>query len=340
MNEARNDDMSPPAVSQLPDHPYTDVEVSFSLDRKDSNDAGKKEETREQLKRLILQEEEHYLWKGKNSDFAAAAIWERPEEEISDNDSDCCEEEEFSRASLAATCSGTTPPPGEEERPENNDEEEEEEENHFQWRSQMLEWSFQVIDQFGIDREVVAVAFNIFDRYVAKESSGHPFTIEDYQLLSMTSLFVAVKILGSYPRKISIKALVAMSRGYYCEDDIRHTELDLLGVLGWRVNPPTALAFCRLFAELLDLSDLDTICRHVTEKAVNEPLLLGKKSCHVGLAVVLYAARCAGHQTSDFVFSKSLRGIIGFEANDEFDRVTRIVERMGTNNNNNTTASL
>jgi hypothetical protein len=151
------------------------------------------------------------------------------------------------------------------------------------WRSQMYDWSCLVCDTFSIDREVAAVSFSILDRYVAKEDaeSKNPITRSDFQLFSMTSLYLAIKILEPYPRKLGVEALVDMSRGFYSKEDITSTENDILTSLNWLVNPPTSLAFSRLYWELLPASDVTERMQHasaaLTEMAIVDGFFLSIK---------------------------------------------------------------
>jgi lipoyl(octanoyl) transferase len=164
------------------------------------------------------------------------------------------------------------------------------------WREQMFQWACTVVDTFGIDREIVLVAFNILDRYVAKEtkSSHLPILREDFQLFSMVSLFIAVKIFESTCR-ISVRALEEMSRGFYPEAIICETEQDMLESLDWRVNPPSPMAYCRLLLEMLPGSttvsnQFQTTCQNLSEMAVSDACFLKAKASHVGLSAFLLSA--------------------------------------------------
>lgn len=164
------------------------------------------------------------------------------------------------------------------------------------WREQMFHWACTVVDTFGIDREIVLVAFNILDRYVAKEtrSSNLPILREDFQLFSMVSLFIAVKIFESSCR-ISVRALEEMSRGFYPEEIICETEQDMLDSLNWNVNPPTPLAYCRLLLDLLPesttvSSQFQTTCQNLSEMAVADGCFVKSKASHVGLAAFMLSA--------------------------------------------------
>lgn len=81
-----------------------------------------------------------------------------------------------------------------------------------EWRTKICQWSFKVIDHFGMDREVVSVAINLLDRFLLKcdklsnneEATslfcscaccgGQGVDSRTFQLAAMTSLFVAFKV--------------------------------------------------------------------------------------------------------------------------------------------------
>jgi hypothetical protein len=90
----------------------------------------------------------------------------------------------------------------------------------------------------------------------------------------MCSLYTAVKI--HEPEVMSSELVSTLSRGAHSPQQVEAMELMILRALGWRVNPPTALSYIRLFLDLLppalmqpDLkSSLYEICKFQTELAV------------------------------------------------------------------------
>jgi hypothetical protein len=170
------------------------------------------------------------------------------------------------------------------------------------WRRQMCSWAYDAVDTFELDRELVAFAFDILDRYIATEAkSDCVITREDFQLFSMTCLYTAIKILEP-TRKLSMAALIGMSRGYYCAEDIAETEMEILETLEWRVNPPTALTFV---GELLSSSQVPAkviaSCRDHTEMAVMDEYFVPHKASTVAVAAVLAAARQHDYPSEDIM---------------------------------------
>lgn len=125
------------------------------------------------------------------------------------------------------------------------------------WRRKLCEWCYEVVDHFGFDREVVSIALNFLDRAVAAKAASQSIAKKDFQLLAVTSLYIAIKTHGQTEnfdgprRKLKIEAFVQLSRGVFSVDTIEETERQILKDLKWRVNPPTNLRFISYFLRLL-----------------------------------------------------------------------------------------
>eukprot|EP00549_Striatella_unipunctata_P025504 CAMPEP_0118698052 /NCGR_PEP_ID=MMETSP0800-20121206/14949_1 /TAXON_ID=210618 ORGANISM="Striatella unipunctata, Strain CCMP2910" /NCGR_SAMPLE_ID=MMETSP0800 /ASSEMBLY_ACC=CAM_ASM_000638 /LENGTH=221 /DNA_ID=CAMNT_0006597755 /DNA_START=250 /DNA_END=915 /DNA_ORIENTATION=- len=70
-----------------------------------------------------------------------------------------------------------------------------------------------------------------------------------YQLASMTALYTSIKI--NEPEVMDPNLLASISKGAITSNDIVIMEREMLKALEWRMQPPTAAAFCRLFVSLL-----------------------------------------------------------------------------------------
>lgn len=115
------------------------------------------------------------------------------------------------------------------------------------WRRKICEWSFEVVDHFGFDREVVSIALNYLDRHVANASESKPISRRGFQLVAVTALFLAIKVhgetdpVGGTRRKLKIGAFVELSRGLFSVETLENMEQEILTSLSWRVNPPTTV---------------------------------------------------------------------------------------------------
>jgi hypothetical protein len=156
----------------------------------------------------------------------------------------------------------------------------------------MCAWAYTVCESFGFDPSLVPVSFNILDRYLAKELlSEVAITHQDFQLFSMTALFVAIKI-NEPEVKLSVEALVDMSRGYFCHTDFEETELDMLEALHWKVMPPIPEHFLVEFRKLFPKasSGLVSRSRTIIHCAVSDSFFVPHKASYLALAAMMIAA--------------------------------------------------
>eukprot|EP00977_Amphora_coffeiformis_P029463 scaffold40835_cov191-Amphora_coffeaeformis.AAC.1 len=204
------------------------------------------------------------------------------------------------------------------------------------WRKQMCSWAFTVVKNFDIDKETVSVAFNMLDRYVVHEEKipGAPeITREDYQLFAMTALYIAVKVLEPYPRKIAVDALVVMSRDFYSGDDITHTEREMLKALNWNINPPTVLTFARNFMKSMenecDKLEMERICSLLSERIVADSFFVPLKDSVIGLACMMHATQLMG-LPDDYVKQNFLEQVHRVVSLDDAAFLEAILERLDT----------
>jgi lipoyl(octanoyl) transferase len=127
------------------------------------------------------------------------------------------------------------------------------------WRQMICEWSYEVVDHFGFDREVVSIAISYLDRVIANATQKTGVSVEQktFQLVAVTTLSLAIKLHGMVdasegaPSNISISAFVKLSRGLFTIETLEAAERTILATLEWHVNPPTTLAFIVSLLRLL-----------------------------------------------------------------------------------------
>mmetsp|Transcript_26857 Transcript_26857/g.30697 ORF Transcript_26857/g.30697 Transcript_26857/m.30697 type:complete len:346 (+) Transcript_26857:222-1259(+) len=127
------------------------------------------------------------------------------------------------------------------------------------WRRKICEWSFEVVDHFGFDREVVSIALDFLDRVVANETvpSGITMNRREFQLIAVTCLYLAIKLHGETDtiegprRKLKIQAFVELSRGLFSTKILEEKELEILKMLDWKVNPPSTVRIVSTLLRLL-----------------------------------------------------------------------------------------
>jgi hypothetical protein len=129
-----------------------------------------------------------------------------------------------------------------------------------EWRLKIAEWSYEVVDFFSFDREVVAIALNYIDRFMVcdnKSKTSKPVGKREYQLLTLTSLYLAIKLHGdpsdavSAGKRLSLRVFVDLSQNRFTGADIEQMELNILESLRWRVHPPMSITFVKCFLQFL-----------------------------------------------------------------------------------------
>lgn len=118
------------------------------------------------------------------------------------------------------------------------------------WRVSMCGWMYHVVDTHDLERELVAVALAYMDRYLS--TCAPAITRRDlHRLVGMASLYIAVKVYGHQGRSLELASLARLSRGLFTEKHILTVEKSMLGVLQWRMHPPTPLSYLVLLVQLL-----------------------------------------------------------------------------------------
>ena len=168
------------------------------------------------------------------------------------------------------------------------------------WREKICEWCYQVVDHYDYNREVVSVAMNYLDRYLATRTVNRRI----FQLAAMTALYLAIKLFE--PGKLKMSSLIDLSRGYFLAEHIVTMEDSMLQSLKWYVHPPTSFAFCRDFMRLVsgDIAprarhDVNELARFMTELSVCDYWFIEKKPSSIALAALINAIELQGPRKVD-----------------------------------------
>ena len=132
-----------------------------------------------------------------------------------------------------------------------------------EWRSRICEWNYQVVDRYGLDREIVAVAMSYLDRHMSTRTVK--VDARSFQMAAMATLHLAIKLYAPTPAKLSISHFASLGRGEFTVEEIAAFEKVVLESLDWQVHPPTPQAFCHDFMRLVPHQVADQTRRDMTE---------------------------------------------------------------------------
>ena len=123
-------------------------------------------------------------------------------------------------------------------------------------RQQLVDWCFAIIDACKFQRETVAIAVNLFDRFLSIPSQKSITALQDkreLQLLAVTSLYIGIKI----NERVAFPSTFfeTISNGGYSFQEIEETERIMLRGLRWRINGPTLFQIAMHILSLLNLQE-------------------------------------------------------------------------------------
>jgi len=163
-------------------------------------------------------------------------------------------------------------------------------------RLKIVDWCYSISDHYNLDRECVAIAMEMVDRFLSKPSHFSYDVLTErnkFQLLAMAALNIAIKT----TQKIVVGCdfLAASSLGMYSVEDIEVMEMNILEGLSWRVCAPTSIQMAHYIVSLLlphvDLPELtwgwilDEV-RYQTEHAVRDYYLSTKRPSTLAVAAI------------------------------------------------------
>lgn len=120
------------------------------------------------------------------------------------------------------------------------------------WRERVATWLYDVVDYLEVPRDVVFVAMNILDRYVAIGRENCISDKKQYELASITSMFLAVRLAGSVT--LSVPSLLQLSSTDLQAKDVMAMAGRMLGTLSWDHRVVTPSAFVKSMLGLFNSS--------------------------------------------------------------------------------------
>lgn len=201
------------------------------------------------------------------------------------------------------------------------------------WREKICEWSYQVVDHFDFNREIVAISLSYLDRFLATRQVNKKI----FQLAAMTTLYLAIKLFES--RSLQMTSLIELSRGYFTVDHIATMEATILRSLSWHVHPPTTLALTRHLIQLLPIEcdrslrhDIMELSRFLSELSVCDYFFVTRKPSSVALATLMNAmdgmdyVRISKEQRQKFIYNLFTLGHLDCYSDEVHECRTRLRE--------------
>lgn len=122
-------------------------------------------------------------------------------------------------------------------------------------RRQLVDWCFSVVDICNFQRDTVVAAFGLLDRFLSIPSECSARALKEpseYQLLAITSLYIAIKMNESVSVGSTFFSSVLSKDGYSIKD-IEETEKVILWGLSWHLNAPSTLEVAMQILSVLDV---------------------------------------------------------------------------------------
>lgn len=112
-------------------------------------------------------------------------------------------------------------------------------------RSVLYDWLIEVCDVYHLHRETYHLSIAYIDQYLSRTSQ---FGKQKFQLLGITSLFVASKIEEIYPPRLCDFTYVTDNA--CSEQEILEMELDLMNILEWHLDPVTSISWLLVYLQV------------------------------------------------------------------------------------------
>ncbi|KAL3765057.1 hypothetical protein ACHAWU_009425 [Discostella pseudostelligera] len=148
-------------------------------------------------------------------------------------------------------------------------------------RTKMVDWCYSVVDICQLERETVAVAMDMVDRFLSNKSSTVAMDVRrdrfQFQLLTITALYVSIKI--TMKDALGSDFFASISRELYPVQEIEAMELILLQELSWYISVPTYVQMARHILTLV------SIHAHVTFEQTKWAAILDEVEYQAELAV-------------------------------------------------------
>jgi hypothetical protein len=159
-------------------------------------------------------------------------------------------------------------------------------------RKTLVIWLIEIHLEYDLRPETLYLAINFIDRVCSKRS----MTKHDYQLLGITSLWVAAKYEENHGKVPTLKNLIYISCNAFTEKDFVAMEQMILGDLKFDLGHPTAESFlkshCKYMGGVTPLSR--AIARYILEITLVHKRFLAFRPSTLATASLILADAISG----------------------------------------------
>lgn len=116
-------------------------------------------------------------------------------------------------------------------------------------RARLCDWAVEVVNYYRFPLHSVEVAMNLLDRFLAKYVAPEQRTMDCLHLLTLTSLYLALKL--TTLERPAPEVFVRLSRSKFSVGQVERMEVKMMQGLGWLLHPPTAEEFADKYFTIL-----------------------------------------------------------------------------------------
>ncbi|KAJ3045349.1 hypothetical protein HDV00_010219 [Rhizophlyctis rosea] len=162
----------------------------------------------------------------------------------------------------------------------------------WKMRKTLILWLIDVQREYRLRQETLYLTINILDRVCSKRA----FARYQFQLLGITSLWVAAKYEENHGKVPSLKALCFVCCDTYRERDFLVMEKVILKEVGFELGHPTPEAFLKANCRFLKSIEEDGRClaRYIMENTLVHRRFLGVRPSLIATASLMLAERILG----------------------------------------------
>lgn len=146
-------------------------------------------------------------------------------------------------------------------------------------RSVLIDWMMEVCENEKQHRETFHLAVDYVDRYLACDKT---LTVDSFQCIGTTALFIASKYEEIYPPKL--EQLVEYTDDACDDEQVRETEMIMLHTLNWSLTAVTSIHWLNIFLQLLGSKNMK-VDKHASDQPCVVPKYLRDE--YVNMAKVL-----------------------------------------------------